>query len=207
MMYLWPQASSLQNFPRAYGVLTTPSHGSIPLGIQEGRMFGVDTGLKGKSFSDRWWTTYQRYLHKLHPYLDQCVFVVVPDLYDCAAGSYTLYEQLAGEIAAACDSDSTRLAYVAQDGAEDDEIPMCVSVVFLGGTPAWRLGPGGRQMIAHALAEGKRVHVGAVNSIRRFRQFEQLGCHSADGTTAIYNPTTARRRLDRALSQPSFFGG
>jgi hypothetical protein len=116
-----------------------------------------------------------------------------------------LFRSLAGEIVAAADWEDAPLAYVAQDGAEDDEIPMCTSVVFIGGSSAWKLGSGAKTMIRLAHAEGKAVHVGAVNSMRRYRYFNHLGCASCDGTTATYNPTQARKRLDQVIHQRSFF--
>ena len=205
MFYFWPQFSSMAGFSPKYGVLTTPAHHGVPLGIGEGRRFGVDTGIKGKPLTDHSWAVYLCHIQRLRPYLDLCQFIVVPDRIADYPTTYTLFEQLAGEIVAAAGWEDTPLAYVAQDGAEDDEIPMCTSVVFIGGSPAWKLGAGARSMIRLAHTEGKAVHVGAVNSMRRYRYFNHLGCASCDGTTAAYNPTQARYRLDRAIQQRSLF--
>ena len=205
MRYFWPQFSSMAGFSSQYGVLTTPGHHAVPLGIRENRLFGVDTGLKGKLLTNDSWAVYLSHIKRLHPYLDLCQFIVVPDRIADHPTTYTLFEQLAGEIVAAADWEDAPLAYVAQDGAEDDEIPMCTSVVFIGGSSAWKLGPGARTMIRLAHAEGKAVHVGAVNSMRRYHYFNHLGCASCDGTTATYNPTQARKRLDQVIHQRSFF--
>lgn len=205
MRYLWPQFSSMTGFHHSYGVLTTPAHHGVPLGIQEGWLFGVDTGLKGKPLTDKLWGAYLLHIERLHSYLDLCQFIVVPDRIADYPTTYTLFEQLASEVVVAAKWDAAPLAYVAQDGAEDDEIPMCTSVVFIGGSPAWKLGAGARNMIDLAHAEGKTVHVGAVNSMRRYRYFHHLGCASCDGTTATYNPTQARKRLDQVIHQRSFF--
>ena len=61
-------------------------------------------------------------------------------------------------------------------------------VAFVGGSTAWKLGPEAKSLIAAAKARGKGVHVGRVNSQRRFLAFAALGCDSADGTYLAFGP-------------------
>lgn len=88
------------------------------------------------------------------------------------------------------------------------EMLASVDVVFIGGTPEcipcgyvgpaiggpktcptcnakvteWKLGAACAALVAEALAAGKRVHMGRVNSAKRLRYAASIGCHTADGT-------------------------
>lgn len=46
----------------------------------------------------------------------------------------------------------------------------------------WKLGLAARQLVAEAKARGKWVHMGRVNSEKRFRYAAAIGCDSVDGT-------------------------
>lgn len=77
-------------------------------------------------------------------------------------------------------------AYVAQDGMEADLERVrwdLFDVLFVGGSTEWKLSPeGAGRVIAEAKRHGKLVHMGRVNSLKRLRIAEQLGCDTADGT-------------------------
>ena len=80
-------------------------------------------------------------------------------------------------------------ALVAQDGLTDATTPWSdLDVLFLGGTTAWKLGPQARRLASIARGRGKRVHMGRVNSERRYRYASAIGCTSADGTYLTYGP-------------------
>ncbi len=94
------------------------------------------------------------------------------------------------------------VAYVAQDGLEDLELPYdgtdwwdSFDVLFVGGTTAWKLGAAARRIVAEAKGRGKRVHMGRVNSERRYRYAQAIGCDSADGTFLTFGPTVNMPRL------------
>lgn len=76
------------------------------------------------------------------------------------------------------------IAFVAQDGCEHGLIPpWCTfDALFLGGSTAWKLGAHARALTALAKAHGKWVHMGRVNSLRRLRYAEAIGCDSVDGS-------------------------
>jgi hypothetical protein len=80
-------------------------------------------------------------------------------------------------------------ALVAQDGQESLPVPWDeFDVLFIGGSTAWKLGPQARRLLAEAKAHGKHVHMGRVNSERRYEYARAIGCDSADGTYLTYGP-------------------
>jgi hypothetical protein len=61
----------------------------------------------------------------------------------------------------------------------------------------WKLGPVARALVAEAKAHGKRVHMGRVNSRKRYNLARQMGCDSVDGTFLTYG---VDRNLPELLS-------
>lgn len=98
-------------------------------------------------------------------------------------------------------------ALCAQDGLEDLEVPWdAFDVLFIGGSTAWKLSAAAADLVAQAKARGKWVHMGRVNSERRLRYAEAIGCDSADGTFLAFGPKINLPRLegwlDRLLQAP-----
>lgn len=90
-----------------------------------------------------------------------------------------------------------KVAFVAQDGMTVDNTNWSkFDVLFIGGSTEWKLGPQAEACIKHALSIGMPVHVGRVNSGRRYQRFAQLGVTSADGTYLAFGPD---RNLPRLL--------
>ena len=85
------------------------------------------------------------------------------------------------------------VARVAQDGCR--WLPAGPKAVFLGGTTAWKLGPHARHVVREAKRRGMWVHMGRVNSQRRFRYAHAIGCDSVDGTYLTYAPDANLPRL------------
>lgn len=68
------------------------------------------------------------------------------------------------------------IAIVAQDGAAADDIPWSdIDALFVGGSDAYKLGPGAMHLIGSAKRRGKWVHIGRVNSQKRLNNFRLLG--------------------------------
>ena len=85
---------------------------------------------------------------------------------------------------------------MAQDGLEVLPVPWeSFDVLFIGGSTEWKLGPHARALIAEAKARGKWVHMGRVNSRRRFLYADLLGCDSVDGTYLVFGPDVNLPRL------------
>lgn len=81
------------------------------------------------------------------------------------------------------------VAFVGQDGIEDLDIPWDrFSAWFIGGSTVWKLSAASADMVEAALARGKWVHMGRVNSRKRMELADALGCHSFDGTSTSMFP-------------------
>lgn len=90
-----------------------------------------------------------------------------------------------------------KAAFVAQDGSEaEGMIPWeAFDVLFIGGSTEWKLGPAAAALIAEARARGKGVHMGRVNSGKRYKLAMSLGAHTADGTYLAFGPSTNLPKL------------
>lgn len=84
-------------------------------------------------------------------------------------------------------------AFVCQVGCTLDTVPDDAEVLFLGGTTEWKLGPE-----AWRITQGRGcrwVHMGRVNSKRRFDTARAMGCDSVDGTFLTFGPDINLPRL------------
>lgn len=78
--------------------------------------------------------------------------------------------------------------------------------------PEWKLGPVVRELVVAAKNHGKHVHMGRVNSRKRYEYARSIGCDSADGTFLTRGPD---KRLPELLgwvrsvqhAHPPLFGG
>jgi hypothetical protein len=106
-----------------------------------------------------------------------CRFVAAPDVVGSAIRTREVfgywYARLGG----------WPVAYVAQDGQENIEIPWHdIAAIFIGGTTAFKMGIHTIEIIKAAKAMEKWIHVGRVNTPGRYEYFEMLGVNSIDGT-------------------------
>jgi hypothetical protein len=116
----------------------------------------------------------------------RCLFAVAPDVLCDAAATLKRLDRFYAAIRCWF---GLPVAFVAQDGLERLDVPWCsFDVLFIGGSTEWKLGPGARALTAEAKARGKRVHMGRVNSLRRLRYADAIGCDSADGTFLAFGP-------------------
>lgn len=82
-----------------------------------------------------------------------------------------------------------KAALVAQDGLENLDIPWdAFDVLFIGGSTEWKLSPAAAGLIAEAKRREKWVHMGRVNSLKRFTYASLAGCDSVDGTFLAFGP-------------------
>lgn len=115
----------------------------------------------------------------------RCDFAVAPDVVGDAAATLTRALPWLPRIRAL----GYPAAYVAQDGADKHPPPWDdLDVLFIGGSTDWKLGPIARALVAQARSLGKGVHMGRVNSERRYRYAAAIGCDSADGTYLTFGP-------------------
>lgn len=168
------------------GLINTPQQMSK---LPDSVIWCADNGAFSKRFDERkWWA----FLVKLAPRAESCRFAVAPDVVGDAAATLELSRPWLPRIRAL----GYPAALVAQDGLEDLEIPWDeFDALFIGGSTEWKLGPHARRIAAEAKRRGKWLHMGRVNSGRRWRYAEAIGCDSVDGTFLAFGPETNLPRL------------
>jgi len=116
----------------------------------------------------------------------RCLFAVAPDVLCDPAATIERSARFVYRVRAWF---GLPVALVAQDGLERLAVPWpWFDVLFLGGSTPWKLGPAARGLAAEAKARNKHVHMGRVNSLRRLRYADAIGCDSADGTYLAFGP-------------------
>lgn len=103
-----------------------------------------------------------------------------------------------------------KAALVAQDGLELDGSHLTAineterisigwnsfDVLFIGGSTEWKLSATVAGLVHEAKKRGKWVHMGRVNSYKRFLIAALMGCDSVDGTFLAFGPTQNLPRLE-----------
>jgi len=181
------------------GYIDTPAQGNIrPAGIA----WAADNGCFGKGYpGDEAWLAW---LGSMDP--TGCLFAVAPDVVGDAAATWARSAPMLPKIRAL----GFPAALVAQNGMEHQAIDWdAFDVLFIGGDTEWKLGRYARQLVREAKAHGKRVHMGRVNSQRRYQYALAIGCDSADGTYLTFGPDKLLPDVlawSRLVNQPSLGG-
>jgi hypothetical protein len=160
--------------------IATPKQGNR---IPDDALVCLDNGCFGKGYpgDDGWmaWLESQRHL------APRALFAVAPDVVGDARATYERSLPFLPFIR----SLGFPAAYVIQDGQEDFEPPWDeFDVVFIGGSTEWKLGPRAAAIAREANRRDKWVHMGRVNSRRRWSYAEHIGCDSVDGTYIAFGP-------------------
>lgn len=162
-------------------MIATPKQGNrLPAGV----VWAADNGCFGKGYpgDDAWHAWLASYSDEER---SRCLFAVAPDVVGDAAATLARSLPWLPKIRVL----GFPAAFVAQNGLEDPVVPWdAFDVLFVGGDTAWKLGPHARRLVAEAKARGKWVHMGRVNSARRLRYADAIGCDSADGTYLAFGP-------------------
>ena len=163
------------------GFIKTPAQGNR---VPEGVTWCADNGCFSDKWDEaRWW----RSLVTNAARADHCLFAVAPDVVGDAAATLAKSAPWLPKIRDL----GYPVAYVAQDGIEDTAVPWdSFDCLFIGGSTDFKLGPVARQYVAEAKARGKWVHMGRVNSERRWLYAQAIGCDSVDGTYLTFGPRT-----------------
>jgi hypothetical protein len=163
------------------GFMHTPMMGNR---IDHGRLWAADTGCYAAPHRH----DNRNYLHWLQRHqsvADRCLFATAPDVVGDAVATLEKSLPMLHEIRHI----GYRAALVAQDGFEEIDIPWShFDAIFIGGTTSWKLSPVVRIIIKNAKDHQKWVHMGRVNSWKRFQLAHHMGCDSADGTHVAYAP-------------------
>lgn len=170
------------------GYIDTPLQGNLR---PEGVTWCADNGcFNDEKFNEqRWWNWLKK--HAGDP---RCIFATAPDVVGSAIATYGRSMPWLPKIRAL----GYPAAFVAQDAQEFWPTPWDhFDVLFVGGTTEWKLGPAARQLVAEARLRGKHAHMGRVNSLKRYRYAEAIGCDSVDGTFLTRGPDKNLRRMQR----------
>lgn len=182
------------------GLLTTPG---TRYALDSVAVWALDNGC----FTDRYPgdEAYLLLLERYAVHQSRCLFVAVPDVVGDAAATLAQFPDMAARIRRA----GWPVALVGQDGMERHDVPWdAVDWLFIGGSTDWKMSNGAVDLIRQAQAHGKRVHVGRVNSARRFARFASLGADSADGTCLAFGADANLPRIRawiRAASHPTLW--
>jgi hypothetical protein len=167
------------------GMVDTPYQGKGPR-VRQAHAAGVAWAADNGAFTDRWkadewwaWLTADRQIEAI----DRCLFATAPDV---VADAEATWERARSWLPKIRDL-GYPVAYVAQDGLT--ELPWGeFDVLFIGGSTEFKIGPEGRRWILDAVARGVPVHMGRVNSERRYQYAHALGCSTVDGTYLTFGP-------------------
>ena len=183
----------MENSELILGQLITPLTGYSDWG----GVYAIDNGAFSGFPEDK----FRRLLLRQDSRKEDCLFVTCPDIVGAGQRSIELFKRRARWI-----PEGWRVAMVAQDGMEDLEIPWDdMQALFIGGGDPWKDSRGAADIVRTAKTLRLWVHVGRVNTPRRFQHFADLGADSCDGSgVAMYDHMlkTIERRHE---PQPSLF--
>lgn len=152
------------------GQLLTPLTGYANWGGQ----FAIDNGAFSGFPEDK----FRRLLARQESRKDACLFVTCPDIVGAARRSVELFRERRRWI-----PEGWPVALVAQDGLENVDIPWKeMNAVFVGGKDPWKDSDAAADIVRTAKILGIWVHVGRVNSPKRFDHFSELGADTCDGS-------------------------
>lgn len=162
------------------GQIVNPASGNAVL---PGVDWAADNAVFGGNYPGD--EAYLTWLSDRARYRKDCRFAVAPDVVCDAAATLERSSPLLRRIRHL----GLPVALVAQNGLEDLYVPWDdFDALFIGGDTAWKLGPHAHALAAEARHRGKWVHMGRVNSWKRFRAAHERGCHSVDGTCVAVAP-------------------
>ena len=164
------------NSPLVMGQLLTPLTGYA----DAGGIYAIDNGAFSGFPADR----FRRLLERQESRKADCLFVTCPDIVGAGQRSIELFKRRSRWI-----PEGWKVALVAQDGMEDLEIPWDeMDAIFIGGGDPWKDSKASQDIVKTAVTLGVWVHVGRINTPRRFELFDELGADSCDGSgIAMYD--------------------
>lgn len=169
------------------GMMCTPAEGRSPV---LAAAWAADNGCFGTGYPGDFAWRYWLRRHRAH--VRRCLWATAPDVVGDAAATLRRSRPHFDAIRAL----GYRAALVAQDGLNAIGTPWDeFDTLFLGGTTSWKLGPRAAELVHEALRRGKTVHMGRVNSQKRWDYARSLGCSSADGTCLAFAPDANLRRV------------
>lgn len=168
------------------GCIVTPRQGNVTFHDE------WDVIADNGCFSGRW--THDHWFRWLLDLPRSVRFVVAPDVFVPGESCHDQTLERWQHYGPLIERHGFTPAFVCQVGATPDNVPDA-PVLFLGGTTEWKLGHHASAITAQAKAEGRWVHMGRVNSKRRFDAARSMGCDSVDGTFLVFGPDVNLPRL------------
>lgn len=165
------------------GLLTTPATNYT---VDNGWVWAADNGCfspKTYKGDDRWFA----WLTDVTAKWDGCLFATAPDVVGDAAATLQRSLPWLDRIR----SLGVPAALVAQDGLGGRvDVPWgTFDVLFIGGSTGWKLGPNPILLAGEARRRGVPVHVGRVNSKKRWDHCDRwVKADTADGTFLAFGP-------------------
>lgn len=171
------------------GCITTPRQGNR---VPEGSWWCADNGVFGKGYpGDARWLSW---LSSRTADPDRCLFVTAPDVVGDAWATLARSVPFLPVIREL----GYPAGFVAQNGTDETGIPWDdLDCLFIGGDDDYKLGEHAAELVNAARSHAKWVHMGRVNSRKRFEYAASIGCDSADGTFLAFGPDV---NLDELLS-------
>ena len=194
------------------GCICTPAEGKRP---PAGARWCADNGCFGKGYPGD--IEFLAWLARL-PFAENCAFAVAPDVVGDADATLAR----SGPFLPVIRAMGFPVALAAQNGLTPETAPWDdFDVLFLGGSPEcvpcgyvrpatederkrkrcplcgrllkeWKLGEAALALANEAHRKGRAVHMGRVNSGRRMRIADAMGCESVDGTYVPRPESTCR---------------
>ena len=186
------------------GFIDTPAQGNATAARiihDAGVSWCADNGCFSAKWDEAKWFAF---LRRNAEHVDSCLFAVAPDRVGDATATTQMFRRYGPMIREL----GYRVAYVAQDGlehlrgrTENGGLTFPVpwgdfDVIFVGGTTEWKLGPAVVDICTEAKSRGKWIHVGRVNSRKRWNYCRDvLRADSVDGTFLTFGPKVNLPRL------------
>jgi hypothetical protein len=169
------------------GFIDTPRQGNRrPIGVT----WCADNGAFSDKFNEKqWWT----WLSNQTADADQCLFAVAPDVMLDPDATLERSKPYLPKMRAL----GYPAAYVAQDGQQQSTMPWGdMDALFIGGSTEWKFSDDVRGLVDEAHEHCIHVHLGRVNSKKRYDYARhELGAGSVDGTFIVYGPEINLPRL------------
>lgn len=169
------------------GMIATPAQRNSGM---PGVKWCADNGCYGKGFPGD--VEFLAWLASRREFLPDCIFATAPDVIGDAAATLKRSAPFLPVMRAL----GYPVAFVAQDGLEKLRVPWDqFDALFIGGSTTFKLGSFVREIAAEGVSRGKWLHMGRVNSERRFNYARDIQCDSVDGTFLAFGPNVNLHKL------------
>jgi hypothetical protein len=153
-----------------------------------GGVYAMDNGAFSSFRADK----FKKLLVRDAPVKKNCLFVTVPDVVGSGRRTLEIWRHRHKFCA------GWPMALVAQDGIEDLDIPWDeMFAIFIGGKDPWKDSDATADIVRTAKILGIHVHIGRINTAKRYLHFDKLGADTCDGSgIAMYDHMLEKLAVD-----------